>query len=164
MFYLIFFCIYWFKNEFFFWIVEFDSCGICAVICWTCRYLRKCSLIRSTLTTTLCHIHLNSLFLIFVTETISRNNNSLKTFILKVNICKFVSFMSIWQPPIFFNNLFSLFVFLWFLTNFLSILMVIISLKLTRVTPDRNILSINVELTSTFFYSTEIWSIACTEF
>ena len=34
---------------------------------------------------------------------------------------------------------------------FLSILMVIISLELTRVNPDRNIFSINVELTSTFF-------------
>ena len=33
----------------------------------------------------------------------------------------------------------------------LSILMVIISLELTRVNPDRNIFSINVELTSTFF-------------
>ena len=33
---------------------------------------------------------------------------------------------------------------------FLSILMVIISLELTRVNPDRNIFSINVELTSTF--------------
>ena len=32
--------------------------------------------------------------------------------------------------------------------------MVIISLELTRVNPDRNIFSINVELTSTFFYST----------
>ncbi len=29
------------------------------------------------------HIHLNSLFLIFVTETISRNNNCLKTFLFK---------------------------------------------------------------------------------
>ena len=29
--------------------------------------------------------------------------------------------------------------------------MVIISLELTRVSPDRNIFSINVELTSTFF-------------
>ena len=34
---------------------------------------------------------------------------------------------------------------------FLSILMVIISLELTRVNPERNIFSINVELTSTFF-------------
>ena len=33
---------------------------------------------------------------------------------------------------------------------FLSILMVIITLELTRVNPDRNIFSINVELTSTF--------------
>ena len=46
---------------------------------------------------------------------------------------------------------------------FLSILMVIISLELTRVNPDRNIFSINVELTSTF-YSTEVWSITITEF
>ena len=37
-----------------------------------------------------------------------------------------------------------------FLNFFLSILMVIISLELTRVNPDRNIFSINVELTSTF--------------
>ena len=37
---------------------------------------------------------------------------------------------------------------------FLSILMVIISLELTRVNPDRNIFSINVELTSTFLLYT----------
>ena len=43
---------------------------------------------------------------------------------------------------------------------FLSILMVIISLELTRVNPDRNIFSINVLL----FYSTEVWSITITEF
>jgi len=51
------------------------------------------------------------------------------------------------------NNLFCLFIFLWyftFFTFFLSILMVIISLELTRVNPDRNIFSINVELTYTF--------------
>ena len=35
--------------------------------------------------------------------------------------------------------------------NSFSILMVIISLELTRVNPDRNIFSINVELTSTLF-------------
>ena len=44
--------------------------------------------------------------------------------------------------------------FVYFLVFFniflLSILMVIISLELTRVNPDRNIFSINVELTSTF--------------
>ena len=34
---------------------------------------------------------------------------------------------------------------------FFSILMVIISLELTKVNPDRNIFSINVELTSPFF-------------
>ena len=51
------------------------------------------------------------------------------------------------------NNLFCLFscdflqIFKYF---FLSILMVIISLELTRVNSDRNIFSINVELTSTF--------------
>ena len=49
---------------------------------------------------------------------------------------------------------FCLFIFLWFLTIFLflflSMLMVIISLELTRVNPDRNIFSINLELTSTF--------------
>ena len=52
------------------------------------------------------------------------------------------------------NNLFGFFIFSWFLTIFFSfflpILMVIISLELTRVNPDRNIFSINVELTSTF--------------
>jgi len=51
------------------------------------------------------------------------------------------------------NNLFGFFIFSWFLTIFFSfflpILMVIISLELTRVNPDRNIFSINVELTST---------------
>ena len=45
--------------------------------------------------------------------------------------------------------------FVYFLVVFkhflLSILMVIISLELTRVNPDRNMFSINVELTSTFF-------------
>ena len=35
--------------------------------------------------------------------------------------------------------------------HIILILMVIISLELTRVNPDRNIFSINVELTSTFF-------------
>ena len=50
------------------------------------------------------------------------------------------------------NNLFCLFIFLWFFTNFfLSILMVIISLELTRVNPDRNIFSINVKLTSALY-------------
>ena len=44
-----------------------------------------------------------------------------------------------------------MFIFFWFLLFiFLSILMVIILLELTRVNPDRNIFSINVELTSTF--------------
>ena len=38
------------------------------------------------------------------------------------------------------------------------------SQELTRVNPDRNIFSINVELTSTFLYSTEVWSITITEF
>ena len=58
------------------------------------------------------------------------------------------------------------FIFLWFLTNFfcLSSLIVLLSLELTRVNPDRNIFSINVELTSTFFYSTEVCSITITEF
>ena len=41
--------------------------------------------------------------------------------------------------------------------------MVIISLELTRVNPDRNIFSINVELTSTFLL-TEVWSITITKF
>ena len=36
---------------------------------------------------------------------------------------------------------------------FLSILMVIISLELTRVNPDQNIFSINVELKSIFFFT-----------
>ena len=52
------------------------------------------------------------------------------------------------------NNLFCLFNYLlvvfYIFLFFLSILMVIISLELTRVNPDRNIFSINVELTSTF--------------
>ena len=98
-----------------------------------------------------------------VTETISRNPNCLKTFFLKVNICKLSFFhLIIWvrfpcvhlKDKIFIlNNLFCLFVFLWFLRNlkkFLSIWMVIIYLERTRVNPDRNIFSINVELTSTF--------------
>jgi len=82
-----------------------------------------------------------------------------------VNICKLSFFhLIIWVrfPYVYLtdqifilNNLFCLFIFLWFLTNiflyfFLSILMSIISLELTRVNPDRNIFSINVELTSTF--------------
>ena len=37
------------------------------------------------------------------------------------------------------------------------------SQELTRVNPDRNIFSINVKLTSTF-YSTEVWFITITEF
>ena len=55
-------------------------------------------------------------------------------------------------PLFILNNLFCLFIFLWFFSFFifLSILMVIISLELTRVNRDRNIFSINVELTSTF--------------
>ena len=42
---------------------------------------------------------------------------------------------------------------MWFLTifYFLSILIVIISLELTRVNPDQNMFLINVELTSTFY-------------
>ena len=93
-------------------------------------------------------------------ETNSRSNNCLKTFFLKVNICKislihlkseFVSLMTIWQPKFLFWIIF--FVCLSssdFLHFFKSILMVIISLELTRVNPDRNIFSINAELTSTF--------------
>jgi len=64
-------------------------------------------------------------------------------------------------PLFILNNLFCLFIFLWFFTFFifLSILMVIISLELTRVNPDRNIFSINVELTSTFLlYRSHYWS------
>ena len=41
---------------------------------------------------------------------------------------------------------------------------IIISFKLTTVNPDRNIFSINVDLISTFFYSTEVWSITITKF
>ena len=37
--------------------------------------------------------------------------------------------------------------------------MVILSLELTRVNPGPNIFSINVKLTSTFFNSTEVWSV-----
>jgi len=77
-----------------------------------------------------------------------------------VNICKLSFFyLMIWvcfpfvhlTAHFFFNYLFFI-IFLWFKKNFfLSILMVIISLELTRVNPDRNIFSINVELISTFF-------------
>ena len=50
------------------------------------------------------------------------------------------------------NNLFCLFIFNCDFYIFLkSILMVIISLELTRVNPDRNIFLINVELASTLF-------------
>jgi len=73
-----------------------------------------------------------------VTETISSNNICLKTFFLKVNICK----LSFFHFLVIFNKHFFIF--------FLSILMVIISLELTRVNPNRDIFSINVELTSTF--------------
>ena len=69
------------------------------------------------------------------------------------------------NPNFFLNILFCLFIFLCLLTIFyflLSISMVIM-LELTRVNPDRNIFSINVELTSTCFYSTEVWSITITE-
>ena len=38
------------------------------------------------------------------------------------------------------------------------------SQELTRVNPDRNISSINVELTSTCFLLTDVWSITITEF
>ena len=85
-----------------------------------------------------------------------------KTFFLKVNICKLSFFhLIIWvlfpyvhlTAQIFIlNNLFvclsscDFYIYLFFL----SILMVIISLELTRVNTDRNIFSINVELTSTF--------------
>ena len=81
----------------------------------------------------------------------------------KVNICKLSFFhLIIWvrfpyvhlTAQIFIlNNLFiclsscDFYIFFIYLSN----LMVITSLELTRVNPDRNILSINVELTSTFF-------------
>ena len=41
-----------------------------------------------------------------------------------------------------------------------------VSQELTKVNPDRNLFSINVELTSTFFtlQTTEVWSITITEF
>ena len=98
--------------------------------------------IKSCLHIPTIHIHLNNLFLIFVTETISRNNNCLKHFFLKwifanylfsISKSGFVSLMSIWQP------------------KFLFWIIFFVSLELTRVNSDRNIFSMNVELTSTFF-------------
>jgi len=69
------------------------------------------------------------------------------------------------NPNFFLNILFCLFIFLWLLTifYFLSSISMVIMLELTRINPDRNIFSINVELTSTCFYSTEVWSITITE-
>ena len=74
-----------------------------------------------------------------------------KTKIWMYNLSSF-SYVHLTSQIFILNNLFCLFIFLWFFTFFifLSILMVIISLELTRVNPDRNIFSINVELTSTF--------------
>jgi len=83
-----------------------------------------------------------------------------------VNICKLSFFhLIIWvlfpyvhmTAQIFIlNNLFVCLSFcdFSFFFIFLSISMVIISLELTRVNPDRNIFSINVELTSTFILYT----------
>jgi len=62
--------------------------------------------------------------------------------------------MSIWQPKFLFWIIFFVCFcscdFLHLKKKNFSILMVIISLELTRVNPDRNIFSINVELTSAF--------------
>ena len=56
----------------------------------------------------------------------------------------------------FLNNIFHLFIFLWFLNIFLlSILMVTISLDLTRFNPDRNIFSIKCGTNTCFIYSTQ---------
>ena len=108
------------------------------------------------------------------TPLISRTNNCLKTF-FEVNICKLYfsiqnrsSFpLCLFDSPKFFLEYYNLFCFAYFpvvFNNFfLQILMVIISLELTRLNPDRNIFSINVEEIS-FFYSTEVWSITITEF
>ena len=92
---------------------------------------------------------------IIKTETISRNNNCLKIFFLKWIFAnylfsnpqsEFVSLMSIWQPRFLFLIIFFVCLFSCDFNNFIFRF----SLKLTRVTPDRNIFSINVELTSTF--------------
>ena len=70
------------------------------------------------------------------------------------NMSSFPFFPAIWQPEFLFWRIFFVWLFscdfLQFLQFFLSNLMVIISLELTRANPDRNIFSINVELTSTF--------------
>ena len=66
------------------------------------------------------------MFLIFVTEKITRNNNCLKPFFKKwifanylfsISWSEFVSFLSSWQP-FFLNNFVCLFIFLWLLTLF----------------------------------------------
>ena len=83
------------------------------------------------------YTHTFCLFLIFLTNTILRFNNCLKTFFIKwylqiiffsISWSEFVSVLSIWQPNLFLYNPLRLFIFLWFffLTIFLlSILMVI---------------------------------------
>ena len=88
-----------------------------------------------------------------MTETISRNYNFLKTFFKKwifanylFHLIPFVDLTAYFK--FFLNNLFCLFIFLWFLT---SILMVIISLELTRVNLDRNIFLINCGTNIYFF-------------
>ena len=89
-----------------------------------------------------------------------------------MNICKLSFFhLMIWVHfpfvhfiahfKILLNNLFCWFIFLWFLT---SILMVIISLELTRVNLDRNVFSIKCGTTIYFFFFTEVWSITITKF
>ena len=115
------------------------------------------------------HIQLNSLFLIFLTETISRNNNCLKTcykseylqiiFFPSHNLSSFP--LCPFDSPIFFllHILFCLFIFLWFLTFFVLFLIVIISLELTRAKYIFNKCGTNIY----FFYSTEVWSITMTE-
>ena len=71
------------------------------------------------------HKHINSLFLIFLTETISRNNNCPKTFfktwifanyLFSISWSEFVSLMSIWQTKSF--SFKKTFLFVYFLVVF----------------------------------------------
>ena len=97
------------------------------------------------------HKYIDSLFLIFMIETISRNNCR-KIFFKKWIFTNFLFFpyhalnsfpLCPFDGPFFFEN--NLFYFL------VVILIVAMSLELSRINPDRNIFSINVELTSTLF-------------
>ena len=96
--------------------------------------------------------HLNSLFLIFVTETISRNNSCLKTFFLKWIFANYLFSISK-SELVSLIFVFKSFLFVYFLVvfnNFFYQCWWLLSLEMTRVNPDRSIFSINVELTSAF--------------